>query len=175
MVRAGAAILSNLFYAQPMAMGVAAKPAGAAVAAGAMVFDAPESSQFGAVTLAPDPSFRARETEWAEALLPYHHSWGDEMDYLLLPRLPETRGARKIARSLATHNLLRCKTPSANWRDVDRTPFAMDVRDQLGDRCEQLVYEVYTVRADYAQTLRLALIEGDREGGPVPQHASVAI
>jgi hypothetical protein len=41
----------------------------------------------------------------------------------------------------------------------------------LGDRCEQLSYEVYAVRADYAQTLRLVLIDGT---GPLPESAEMA-
>lgn len=160
-LRGGATLLSNLFYARPQA-GEAPQAAGRA--AGTTVAmaqaDGPESSQFGLVTLADDPSFRARETNWARQLLPYHHSWGDEQDYLLLPRVPETWAVRKIARSVAAHDLLRCDAEQATWREVSRTPLAMDVRAQLGDRCEQLTYEVYAVRPDYAQTLRLALIDG---------------
>lgn len=161
LMRGGATLLSNLFYARSHTADASSRAARAEAAPGGST-DGPESSQFGLVTLAPDPSFRNRETEWAQQLLPYHHSWGDEMDYLLLPRSPETLAARKIARSLAAHDLLRCKSAQADWREVERTPFAMDVRAQLGDRCTQLTYEVYTVRADYAQTLRLVLIEGPR-------------
>ena len=160
-LRAGATLLSNLFYAQPQAPEsplAASRAVGATSAAASAA--GPESSQFGLVTLADDPHFRARETEWARELLPHHHSWGDEQDYLLLPRLTETRAARKIARSLAAHDLLRCQSAQATWRELARTPFEMDLRAQLGDRCEQLTYEVYAVRSDYAQTLRLVLIDG---------------
>lgn len=170
--RGGATLLSNLFYAQPQAAESPLAASRAVAATGDAASAAgPESSQFGLVTLADDPSFRARETDWARQLLPYHHSWGDEQDYLLLPRLPETRVARKIARSLAAHDLLRCKLPQATWRDLRSTPFAMDVRAQLGDRCEQLTYEVYAVRANYAQTLRLALIDGAGAQAVAPQPA----
>lgn len=151
-VLAASTLLSNLFYARTGRQETT-------VAAVAMPDEAPESSFFGSVTLAPDPTFRARETLWARLLQHHLHSWGDEQDYLLLPRLAETRAVRFLARCLASHGLLRCRRKVATWQDIADTPLADDVRLLVGDRCSEISYDVYAVRPDYAQVLRLALID----------------
>lgn len=151
-VRAAATLLSNAFYGRPAEAD--AKAPGSKV-------DVSESSMFGPVTLAEDPTFRERETRVArELLLPWYHSWGDDEDYLVMPHLPETRAARAAARSLAAHELVRCLSTKARWRNLcNSDPIAQEVRAQLGPVCEKLRYEVWTVRGDYAQIMRLGLFE----------------
>ena len=165
LLRGAATLLSNLFYARPTEGPTA--PAAAPGRSGAVALG-PESSQFGAVTLADDPSMRSREEGWAVLLYPYHHSWGDEQDYLVLPNLPEVVVLQKAARSLAADDLMWCRAEKAGWREVCQAPFADELRAHLGDRCEKLTYVVYAVRPDYAQLLRLAMIAHQMPPQPTP-------
>jgi hypothetical protein len=78
----------------------------------------------------------------------------------VLPHTPDARIARAAARSAASHGVLRCINARVRWRDLcESEPIAMDVRAQLGPVCEKLLYEVYRVRGDYAQTMRLGLLD----------------